>query len=490
MSPASANIAGMLGGVLEQATVDVEAPEVLAGAEQQQKRPAVAPVSSEERISALDTIRGFALLGILLMNVCSFGLPDAAYANPAPGGGATGWNLIAWSIMGVLADGKMRAIFSLTFGAGVYLLIDRLSRKGAAADAADIHCRRMLWLMLFGMMHAYLIWDGDILFFYAVLGLVLYPLRKLSPRALLVAAGFFLIAMSGGGVLEHRHLMDEQLEYVQIQADERAGVELTADQQDTKKDWEEIVARRAPSAEDLKRETDAHLGGYFKLLVFRAKEVYRLHGAPIYWPDPWFDMLMMMLVGIAMIKTGVLTGGYSRKFYVWMALFSFAIGMPADCWAIWYITMHHFSIDSFSLTLIEYEFGRFTAFGYIALILLALKSGILRGATRTLAYVGQMAFSNYILTSLICTTLFEGYGFGLFGKLPRYQLYGIVFFVWLVILIVSPFWLRRFRFGPLEWVWRSLTYWKKQPFRRDRIVGPGAGLATGPDTGNGTTVPR
>ena len=183
MSPASANIAGMLGGVLEQATVDVEAPEVLAGGEQQQKRPAVAPVSSEERISALDTIRGFALLGILLMNVCSFGLPDAAYANPAPAGGATGWNLIAWSIMGVLADGKMRAIFSLTFGAGVYLLIDRLSRKGAAADAADIHYRRMLWLMLFGMMHAYLIWDGDILFFYAVLGLVLYPLRKLSPRA-------------------------------------------------------------------------------------------------------------------------------------------------------------------------------------------------------------------------------------------------------------------------------------------------------------------
>src|SRR5580692_3319818 len=120
MSPASANIAGMLGGVLEQATVDVEAPEVLAGGEQQQKRPAVAPVSSEERISALDTIRGFALLGILLMNVCSFGLPDAAYANPAPAGGATGWNLIAWSIMGVLADGKMRAIFSLTFGAGVY----------------------------------------------------------------------------------------------------------------------------------------------------------------------------------------------------------------------------------------------------------------------------------------------------------------------------------------------------------------------------------
>jgi uncharacterized protein len=441
-------------------------------AEHRETRPAVVPVRPDERIAALDAIRGFALLGILTMNICSFGLPDAAYANPAPAGGATGWSLAAWSIMGVLADGKMRAIFSLTFGAGVYLLIDRFTRKGAAADAADIHYRRMLWLMLFGMMHAYLIWDGDILFYYAMLGLVLYPLRKLSSRALLVAAGFLLMAMSGGAAFEHRQLMDEQRDYVQIQADERAGITLDAVQRETKRDWEKIVARRAPTAEALKAEIDAHLGGYFKLLIFRAKEVYRIHSAPLYWPDPWFDMLMMMLIGMAMIKNGVLTGGYSRKFYVWMALLSFAIGMPADSWAIWFITKHHFSIDSFSLTLIEYEFGRLTAFGYIALILLATKSGMLRRVTKTLAYVGQMAFSNYILTSLICTTLFEGYGFGLFGKLQRYQLYGTVFFVWLLILIMSPFWLRRFRFGPLEWVWRSLTYWKKQPFRRGKAAGP------------------
>ncbi len=451
-------------------------------AERQEIPPAIAPVRSEERIPAVDTIRGFALLGILSMNICSFGLPDAAYANPAPAGGATGWNLATWWIMEVLADGKMRAIFSLTFGAGVYLLIDRLSRKGAAEDAADIHYRRMLWLMLFGMLHAYLIWDGDILFYYAVLGLVLYPLRKLSPRALLIAAGLILIAMCGGAAFEHRHLMDEQRDYVQIRADEKAGMTPTAAQLETKKEWEEIVARQAPSAEELKTETDAHLGGYFKLLVFRAKEVYRLHSAPLYWPDPWFDMLMMMLIGIAMIKTGVLSGAYSRKFYVWMALVSFAIGMPADTWAVRYVSAHQFSIDAYSLILSEYELGRFTAFGYIALIILALKSGILRGATRTLAYVGQMAFTNYILTSLICTTLFEGYGFGLYGKLQRHQLYGIVLLVWLVILIVSPLWLRRFRFGPLEWIWRSLTYWKRQPFRRTQIAGPSAGLATRPDT--------
>jgi len=109
--------------------------------------------------------------------------------------------------------------------------------------------------------------------------------------------------------------------------------------------------------------------------------------------------------------------------------------------------------------------GRISAFGYIALLLLIIKSGMLRGVTATLASVGQMAFSNYILTSLICTALFEGYGAGLFGKLQRFELYAVVLFVWLVILVISPIWLRHFRFGPLEWVWRSLTYWKRQPFR-------------------------
>ena len=148
---------------------------------------------ADERISGLDAIRGFALLGILLLNICAFGLPSAAYINPAPAGGATGANLLVWAMLTVLADGKMRAIFSLTFGAGVYLLVDRLSRKGAAADVGDIHYRRMLWLMLFGLIHAYLIWWGDILFFYATLGLILYPLRKLSARVLLIIAGIMIL---------------------------------------------------------------------------------------------------------------------------------------------------------------------------------------------------------------------------------------------------------------------------------------------------------
>lgn len=183
----------------------------------------------------------------------------------------------------------------------------------------------------------------------------------------------------------------------------------------------------------------------------------------------WYDYLAMMLIGMALIKLGVLTGSYSTKFYVWMALLSFAIGMSVDTWSVWSAIKGHFTMDSWTASVITYEIGRFTAFGYVAVILLLVKSGMSRSATKTLAAVGQMAFSNYILTSLICTTIFEGYGFGLFGKLQRYQLYGVVLLVWLAILIISPIWLRHFRFGPLEWLWRSLTYWGKQPFRLDRV---------------------
>src|SRR5271154_6319193 len=181
----------------------------------------VTPVRAEERISALDTIRGFSLLGILLMNICGFGLPGPAYDNPVPAGGATGLNLLAWCFTTIFADGKMRAIFSMAFGASVYLLVDRLSRKGAAADAADIHYRRMLWLLLFGIMHTYLVWHGDILFYYAVMGLVLYPLRKLSPRILLIAAAIMLLVMVGSGVYDHLHNLSLQREYNQVETEEK-----------------------------------------------------------------------------------------------------------------------------------------------------------------------------------------------------------------------------------------------------------------------------
>jgi len=318
--------------------------------------------------------------------------------------------------------------------------------------------------MLFGTIHAYLIWFGDILYFYAVVGLLLYPLRKLSPNLLLITAGVLVLAVTSYSGYNIFHWKQQQRKATQVEADEKAGKKLTDEQESAKREWQDTLDLYYPPASELKKDTDAHLGGYFMKVVHCAPRVYQFHSNPLYSPF-WGDFLIMMLAGMALLKLGVLSGSYSYKFYLWMAGLSFAIGIPAQAIAAWWTASHHFTMDSWTPSDLTYAIGRFTAFGYIAVILLVVKSNVLQPVTRTLAKVGQMAFSNYILTSLICVSIFDVPGFGLFNKFQRYQLYGIVVLVWAFLLIFSSLWLRQFRFGPLEWVWRSLTYWKKQPFR-------------------------
>jgi uncharacterized protein len=424
-----------------------------------------APVTREERIFAIDALRGFALLGILVMNIASFGLPMAAYSFPVVAGGSTGWNLVAWFIVYTLGEGKMRAMFSMMFGASVYLLVERLSRKGMAGEAADIHYRRMLWLLLFGLLHAYLIWSGDILYFYAICGLFLYPLRKLSPKALIISAGVMFLFISGVGVGRYFHIRNLQADYAIVEAEMKAGRKLTPEQEETKKDWTKVYEDAFPPAAELQKTYDAHRGRYWKGMQHRAKEVLRGHSLPLYTPSIYFGMLEMMLIGMALIKMEILNGARSRRFYWWMALIGFGVGWSSHAVTAWIVARQGFSITAQNLAEITYELGRFAVFGYAAVLLLMLKSNLWRGLLSRLAAVGQMAFSNYLLTSIICGIIFEGYGFGLFGKLQRWQLYPIVLGIWTVQLAASPIWLRHFRFGPLEWVWRSLTYRKAQPMR-------------------------
>jgi uncharacterized protein len=425
---------------------------------------AAEPVRADERISAIDTLRGFALLGILLMNILAFALPFQATSNPTVMGGATGANLVTWFTAFVLWDGKMRAIFSMMFGASVYLLVDRISRRSSGLDAADVHYRRMMWMLLFGMIHAYVIWFGDILFPYATMGLLLFPLRKLSPKALLITASVMILLMSGAGIANGFRVKNAFADYQKVVAEEKAGKTLTEEQKKQKESWTEILKEFAPPADEVKKDVDAHRGSYAKLFVYRAKLVFNWHSMPIYFPLFW-DMLAMMLIGMAFIKMRVLTAERSYRFYTWMAVIGFGIGLPSHAVMAWYGMNEKFSPLAMGWSLSTYELGRLTALGYCAVLLMLVKAGALRWLTGTLAKVGQMAFSNYILTSVICTTIFYGYGFGAYGKLERWQLYVVVLAVWVVLIGFSLFWMARYRFGPLEWVWRSLTYWKRQPMR-------------------------
>jgi uncharacterized protein len=192
---------------------------------------------------------------------------------------------------------------------------------------------------------------------------------------------------------------------------------------------------------------------------------------PYYFPMMW-DMLCMMLFGMAMMKTGVLSGERSYAFYAKMALAGYVLGIPLHIWMVWRNASVGFEHVAMGFIAIPYEPARIAvSFGHIAVVMMIVKAGALTRLTSSLAAVGQMAFSNYVLQSVVCSTVFYGYGFDLFGELERYQVYYVVLACWILHLVISPIWLQHYRFGPLEWCWRSLTYWQRQPMRQ-RVVVP------------------
>jgi uncharacterized protein len=433
------------------------------------ERPAVipdssdaAPVAAAERITALDALRGFSLLGILLMNIVAMGLYSGSYDNPTVAGGATGLNLAAWTVMHVLAEGKMRCLFSLVFGASVILLTSRLEKRG---DAADIYYRRTLWLLLFGIIHAYLLWMGDILYPYALCGLLLYPFRKIRARRLLIIGSVLLVFTSasyiGKGFME-REMITKGLAALEA---EKAGKQLTPEQQDAKIDYERWRKFARPSAEELKKDVAEWHGSPLSVIKARAKLLGFFHGMPYYHPMNW-DIWSMMFLGMGLFKLGVLSAELSSKTYVKMALLGYLVGIPLNSYTAWLIIKSNFDPVVQSFTGTAYDIGRLSiALGHLGMLMLLCKSAIFPWLSNTLGAVGQLAFSNYVMQSVITAFLFTGYGFKLYGQLERHQLYYVVAAIWVVQMIVSPIWLRYFRFGPLEWGWRSLTYWKRQPMR-------------------------
>src|SRR4026209_5020 len=205
------------------------------------------PVSSDARLRTLDVLRGAALLGIALMNIVFSGLPFAAYANPNLWGGNDSLNMGALAVQWILFDGKMRALFSMMFGAGIVLFMERALARENSVRAADLLMRRRLWLTLFGALHGWLIWAGDILYSYGLFGLLIVPMRNVSPRKLLITAGVALVLLSLAGVGRGFSQRSTRNAAMAARAVEAQGRPLTKDQQDAKKKWDEAYNAALPS---------------------------------------------------------------------------------------------------------------------------------------------------------------------------------------------------------------------------------------------------
>lgn len=426
----------------------------------------LAPTTGAHRINSLDVIRGVALLGILLMNITGFGLYHA-YSDPTVMGGATGWNLRVWWMDSMFFEGTMRGMFSMLFGAGIVLFTSRKNLNGTESSVTDVFFRRLLWLFLFGIIHAYiLLWHGEILYPYALVGMFVFSFRHWQPKQLIIGAIVLLILTTAWSAKDYFNSKSSFDKATEAQAKKSAGQVLSKEDSLSIKSWENKVSDQKPSPEKINEGIASHQKDYFSVLMYKAPLNQTMQTFVMYRYF-FMDIFAMMLLGIAFLKNGIFMGSKSNKFYLVMMMIGYAIGLSVNYFESDYQMTHNFEVLPMELANISYDLGRvFTTFGHIGLIMLFVKSGILPFLQKSLAAVGQMAFTNYIMHSVICNTFFLGFGFGMYGKLQRYELYYVVISIWIFQLIVSPIWLKYFRFGPMEWVWRSLTYWKKQPFRR------------------------
>jgi len=404
-------------------------------------QPGLRPVVASERIASLDVLRGFAVLGILVMNIQMFSMIGAAYMNPTAYGNLEGANFLIYYLSHLFADQKFMTIFSMLFGAGIVLMWQRAEAVGR--KSTGLHYRRMFWLMVFGLMHAYLLWNGDILFFYGFMGLFVYWFRKLRPTPLLVV-GSILLAVAPALFLlagytipywpeENVHEMETQF-------------------------W-------SPPAETVAAEVANYQGGWREQMRSRVPAALGMHtGALIFWV--FWRVGGLMLIGMAFFKLGIFSAARSRRFYVTCIVLALAIGLPI----IMYGIHRNFAADwdmsrLFFGSIYNYWGSLFVGMGWVSVIMLACLSDGLQRTKQALGSVGRMALTNYLLHTIICTTIFYGHGFGYFGEVSRVGQILIVLTIWAFQVPFSVWWLRYFRFGPFEWLWRTLSYMRIQPLR-------------------------
>lgn len=445
----------------------VETPTISPGS--------VQPVIHTERIQSIDVIRGFALCGILLMNVVGFGMPVETIFPKLFTQPTDDINFKTFKFLASVCEGTMRALFSMLFGAGILLFTAKKEDTSSGYTIADFYYRRLLWLILFGLINAYvLLWHGDILFAYGVCGLFLFPFRKLKPGYWLAAAGLCMVISMGKGAMSGLEMKEKRVGYLQTVAAEKQHRKPTAEQQTAKTGWLEIEQKTRFDPKKQAEIIKKMRSGYGTVFATVVPVANRLQTVEFYDTFFW-DVLVMIFLGMALFKWGFFSNQLPTRTYVLTLLLGYGIGLPLGYLAFWDgVAWFHnpgaaMDADSFPFQALYHLRRASTALGHPSLLLLLYRSRLVPALMGGLANVGQLAFTNYLMQSVLCTLFFYGYGLGYYGTLTGHQLLYVVAGVWVIQFIFSAVWLRYFRLGPLEWLWRSLTYWKWQPIRYQRL---------------------
>ena len=391
------------------------------------------PTPPSDRITSLDALRGFALLGILVINIRVFSMPEQTLLNPTVYGDFTGLDYWTWFLGHVFAQAKFITLFSALFGAGVLLFVESKEEKGQ--DAARLHLRRTAVLIAIGLLHAYLLWYGDILVTYGLTGIFLLFVRDLDARRLTTLAGVFLLFVPA----------------IELFAAVSIG-------------GEAIAAQWQPAEAAIREQVATYRGGWLDQMSHRVSSSFQRQTSGFIGQSFW-RVGGVMLLGMALYKKGVLTDERSTAFYRRLVAGG-VVGVGIVVAGVAYVEANDWSAGAaLYWRQFNYVGSLLVAGGYVGLVTLFVRWRGEGLATRALAAVGRTAFTNYLLQTVVATTIFYGHGVGLFGSVSRVEAMGIVVAIWAVQVPLSVLWLRYFRFGPVEWVWRTLTYGEAQPMR-------------------------
>ena len=410
-------------------------------------------------------------------NIPGFALPDPVLHDPSVLNEWGTVNFKTWYFIDWFMEGSQRALFSMLFGAGIILFITRQEKKTDGLWPADYFLRRQLWLLVFGLFNAFvLLWFWDILFQYAIIGIIMFAFRRLSPKALMIGAVISLLLMTA------RENVDAYRDRKMINKGEMIAkldttvTKLTDEQKAALGAMTEFKEKASPEGKikTMNKSLKSVKGDYGEFYKYQSERSF--FGEVHFTYDGIWDIMVFMFIGMALYKNGVLLGRASAKVYWILFIAGLGLGLTISYFRLQPLIDYKFNyFDYTKNTSFEfYEISRtFRAIGIFGLIMLLYKSGWFKWFFALMRPVGQMAFTNYLMQSLLVGLFFYGVGFGYFGKLQRHEIYYVVAATWALQIIWSHIWLRFFRFGPLEWAWRSLTYWKRQPFKKSAAADTG-----------------
>lgn len=397
----------------------------------------------QDRFESLDVLRGVAVLGIFAVNILAMAQPPAVFGDASLGPafakpGAVEW----WSIMSTFFQFKFITIFSALFGAGIILMVG----EEKPSPKFGIHYRRMMWLLVLGAIHGFIIWYGDILLPYAISGMIVVLMRRWRPLTLLIFATVLLLLFPALMMLQDFALSQMTPEQLAELVEKNGMMHATPEQVQ-----EQIAAYRGAFPARLAETLPTSI----QFEMMQGLFLIPRH-------------LGVMLSGMALFKLGFFTLRWSLPAYLISGVVTLVIGLYASN----FVTSQTLAVEFDMLKLLPAQSAMmigslFHAFGYAALIMALCKVPGLDLLRRPFAAAGQMALSNYLLCSLIGVFIYWGPpGLGHIGEASYPDMARTVGVMWIAMLIWSPIWLTLFRFGPFEWLWRSLTYWKLQPLAR------------------------